>query len=61
MGGTILRNARLHLTSPEFAGADSLAVQDQRIIPVNPALFEDGTSEEINLNGLHVAPGLIDL
>lgn len=61
MGGTILRNARLHLTSPEFDGADSLAVQDHRIIPVNPALFEDGTSEEINLNGLHVAPGLIDL
>ncbi len=61
MGGTILRNARLHLFSEDFAGADSLAVQNHRIIPVNPALFEDGTSEEINLNGLHVAPGLIDL
>lgn len=61
MGGTILRNARLHLVSKEFEGADSLAVQNHRIIPVNPALFEDGTSEEINLNGLHVAPGLIDL
>ena len=61
MAGTILRNVRLHLTSEEFEGADSLAIQIHRIIPVNPALFEDGNSEEVDLNGLHVAPGLIDL
>lgn len=61
MGGTILRNARLHLCSDEFFGSDSLAIQNHRIIPVDPALFEDGNSEELNLNGLHVAPGLIDL
>ena len=61
MAGTILRNAKLHLTSEEFEGADSLAVQNHRIIPLDPKLLEDGTLEEINLNGLHVAPGLIDL
>lgn len=61
MAGTILRNAKLHLTSEEFDGADSLAVQNHRIIPLDPKLLEDGTLEEINLNGLHVAPGLIDL
>ncbi len=61
MGGTILRNVRLHLTSVEFQGSDSIAIQNHRIIPVNPALFEDGNSEEIDLNGLHVAPALIDL
>lgn len=61
MGGTILRNAKLHLTAPEFDGADCLAVQNHRIIPLDPVLLEDGTSEEIDLNGMHVAPGLIDL
>ncbi len=60
MGGTILRNAKLHLTSEDFAQADSLVVQNHRIIPLDPVLLEDGTSEEIDLNGLHVAPGLID-
>lgn len=60
MGGTILRNAKLHLTSEDFAEADSLVVQNRRIIPLDPTLLEDGNSEEIDLNGLHVAPGLID-
>lgn len=61
MGGLILRNAKLHITSDDFAEADAIAIQNHRITPVDPSLFEDGTSEEINLNGLHVAPGLIDL
>lgn len=61
MGATILRNAKLHLTKGAFEGADSIAVQNHRIIPLDPVLLEDGTSEEIDLNGLHVAPGLIDL
>lgn len=61
MAGTILRNAKLHLTSEEFAHTDSIAVQNHRIIPLDPNILEEGPSEEINLNGLHVAPGLIDL
>ena len=61
MGATILRNARLHLTKGVLEGADSLAVQNHRIIPLDPVLLEDGTSEEIDLNGMHVAPGFIDL
>ncbi|MBQ9275778.1 MAG: N-acetylglucosamine-6-phosphate deacetylase [Succinivibrio sp.] len=61
MGATIFRNATLHVTSEEFAGVDCFAVQDHRIIPMDPVLLEDGTSEEINLNGMHVAPGFIDL
>ncbi len=61
MGATILRNATLHITSEEFEGEDCLAVQDHRIIPMDPILLEDGTSEEIELNGMHVCPGFIDL
>ena len=61
MGATILRNAKLHLTKGVLEGADSLAVQNHRIIPLDPVLLEDGTSEEIDLNGMHVAPGFIDL
>lgn len=61
MAAVILRNARLHLTSEEFEGADCLAVQNHRIIPLDPMLLEDGAAEEIDLNGMHVAPGLIDL
>lgn len=61
MGATILRNAKLHLTKGVLEGADSLAVQNHRIIPLDPVLLEDGTSEEIDLNGMHVAPGCIDL
>ena len=61
MGATILRNAKLHLTRGVLEGADSLAVQNHRIIPLDPVLLEDGTSEEIDLNGMHVAPGFVDL
>lgn len=61
MGATILRNAKLHLTKGALAGSDCLAVQNHRIIPIDPLLLEDGTSEEIDLNGMHVAPGFIDL
>lgn len=61
MGATLLRNARLHLARGVFVGADCLAVQKHRITPLDPVLLEDGTSEEIDLNGMHVAPGFIDL
>ncbi len=61
MSATILRNATLHLTSEEFEDVDTIAVQDHRIIPMDPILLEDGTSEEIDLEGMHVAPGFIDL
>ncbi len=61
MGATILRNAVLHVTDEQFAGENTLAVQDHRIIPMDPLLLEDGTSEEIDLNGMHVCPGFIDL
>lgn len=61
MSATIFRNAQLHVTSPEFTGASEFAVSDHRIIPMDPALLENGTTEEINLNGMHVAPGFIDL
>lgn len=61
MGATIFRNAKLHVISQDFQGEDSFAVQDHRIIHMDPKLLEDPTSEEINLNGMHVAPGFIDL
>ena len=61
MGATILRNAKLHLAKGVLEGADSLAVQNHRIIPLDPVLLEDGASEEIDLNGMHIAPGFIDL
>lgn len=61
MAATILRNARLHVTSEEFEGKDALAVLNHRIVPLDPTILEDVDSEEIELNGMHVAPGLIDL
>lgn len=61
MGATILSNAKLHVTSEQFRGVDRLAVQDHRIIPMDETLLGDGSSEEIDLNGLHVCPGFIDL
>ena len=61
MAATILRNCRLHMTSPEFEGKDALAVLNHRIVPIEPSILEDVDSEEIELNGLHVAPGLIDM
>ncbi|MCR5536234.1 MAG: N-acetylglucosamine-6-phosphate deacetylase [Succinivibrio sp.] len=59
MTATILRNGQWHLASEEFEDAEAIVVQDHRIIPMDPILLED--SEEIDLNGLHVAPGCIDL
>ncbi|MBO6258806.1 MAG: hypothetical protein J6M93_05695, partial [Succinivibrio sp.] len=61
MSATILRNAQLHITSEEFRNEDVLAIRDHRIIPMDPVLLEDGTSEEIDLSGLHLCPGFIDL
>ncbi|MDY6322631.1 MAG: N-acetylglucosamine-6-phosphate deacetylase [Succinivibrio sp.] len=61
MSATIFRNALLHVTSAEFSQVNEFAVSDHRIIPMDPALLENGTTEEINLNGMHVAPGFIDL
>lgn len=61
MASTILRNCNLHITSEDFATAESIVVQNKRIIPLDPVLLEDGSNEEIDLNGMHVAPGLIDM
>lgn len=61
MSATIFRNARLHVTSKEFEGATEFVVQDHRIIPMDASLLENGTTEEIDLNGMHVSPGFIDL
>jgi len=61
MAVTILRNARLHITSEEFVDVDTVAIMDRRIVPMSPALIEDGTAEEIDVKGCHVCPGFIDL
>ena len=61
MSATIIRNAQLHITSEEFVDTDSLAIMDHRIVPLDPTLLEDGTAEEIDVKGLHVCPGFIDL
>lgn len=61
MSATILRNAQLHITSEEFRNEDVLAIRDHRIIPMDPMLLEDGTSEELDLSGLHLCPGFVDL
>ncbi|MGN0893488.1 MAG: N-acetylglucosamine-6-phosphate deacetylase [Succinivibrio sp.] len=61
MAVTIIKNARLHVTSEEFVDANSFAIMDHRIIPMDPALLEDGTAEEIDVKGMHVSPGFIDL
>ncbi len=61
MSATIFRNAQLHITSPEFNGVSDFAVQDHRIIPMDPSLLQNTAAEEIDLNGKHVSPGFIDL
>lgn len=61
MAVTILRNARLHITSEEFVDATSIAIMDHRLIPMNAGLLVDGTAETIDVKGYHVAPGFIDL
>lgn len=61
MAVTIIKNAKLHVTSEEFVDATSLAIMDHRIVPMDPGLLEDGTAEEIDVKGLHVCPGFIDL
>lgn len=61
MAVTIIKNAKLHVTSEEFVDATSLAIMDHRIVPMDPGLLEDGTAEEIDIKGLHVCPGFIDL
>lgn len=61
MAVTILRNAQLHITSEEFVDAQSIGILDHRIVPVSSHLLEDGTAEEIDVRGMHVCPGFIDL
>lgn len=61
MAVTVIRNAQLHLTSEEFVDVDTVAIMDHRIVPMSPALLEDGTAEEIDVKGCHVCPGFIDL
>ncbi len=61
MAVTIIKNAKLHVTSEEFVDATSLAIMDHRIVPMEPGLLEDGTAEEIDVKGMHVCPGFIDL
>ncbi len=61
MAVTIIKNAKLHVTSEEFVDATSLAIMDHRIVPMDPGLLEDGTAEETDVTGLHVCPGFIDL
>lgn len=61
MSATIFRNAQLHVTSPEFKGTTDFVVQDHRIIPMDASLLENGATEEIDLAGMHVSPGFIDL
>ena len=61
MAVTVLRNAQLHVTSEEFVDVDTVAIMDHRIVPMSPALLEDGTAEEIDVKGCHVCPGFIDL
>ncbi len=61
MSATIFRNAKLHVTDKRFAGVTDFAVQDHRVIPADPMLLENTSTEEIDLNGMHVCPGFIDL
>ena len=61
MAVTVIRNATLHVTSEEFVDVSAFAISDRKIVPFSPSLLEDGTAEEIDFQGLHVAPGLIDL
>lgn len=61
MAVTVLRNAQLHITSEEFVDASAIAIMDRRIAPVNPQILEDGTADEIDVKGMHVCPGFIDL
>lgn len=61
MAVTVLRNAQLHITSEEFVDATAIGILDHRIVPISTNLLEDGTAEEIDVKGLHVCPGFIDL
>lgn len=61
MAVTVIKNAKLHITSEEFVDAQSLAILDHRIVPMEPGLLEDGTAEEFDVKGCHVCPGFIDL
>ncbi len=61
MSAIILKNARLHVTSDEFRHADSLAIQDHRIIPADSTLIDPNNAEEYDMQGMHIAPGFIDL
>ncbi|MGN0915577.1 MAG: N-acetylglucosamine-6-phosphate deacetylase [Succinivibrio sp.] len=61
MAVTVIKNARLHITSEEFVDANSFAIMDHRIVPMEPSLLEDGTAEEIDVRNMHVCPGFIDL
>lgn len=61
LSATIFRNANLHITSDAFKGVTDFAVSDHRIIPMDPSLLENTSAEEIDLSGLHVCPGFIDL
>lgn len=38
MAVTIIKNAKLHVTSEEFVDATSLAIMDHRIVPMDPGL-----------------------
>ncbi len=58
---TVIRNVQLHVASEEFVDVDTLAIMDHRIVPMSPALLEDGTAEEIDGKGCHICPGFIDL
>ncbi len=61
MSVTVIKNAKLHVISEEFAEQDSLAIMDHRIVPLESRFLEDGTAEEIDVDGMHVCPGFIDL